>query len=173
MIVLKVIGITLGWVWSFPGLWPGCSLFGLLLALTVYFPKKVRFRRGYVQIVVRWSLIPKGFDTNRDGDLDDPEDFRTGGQTHGCFMFHSDERQWDRADHVHHEETHVWQCMVLGFLLHPLIYGCSYVVNRLRGMDPETAYKNVLQERQAYRRQREFIERRRRATTPTGADLVN
>jgi hypothetical protein len=155
--LLRGFGILLGWIWSFPL----HGLFGLLLLCTVYFPKKIRFRRGYVQVVVRRHLIPEGIDRTGDGDIDDPEDFRTGGQAHGGFMFHASERQWDREDHVHHEETHVWQCFVLGGVLYPLTYGLSYAINRLRGMNAAKAYRSVWHEKQAYGRQAKFLAERR------------
>lgn len=152
MTALRYIGLALGWLWSMPL----HGLVGLLLLLTVYFPKRIAFQRGYVKVMVRWSLIPKGLDRTGDGDIDDPQDFRTGAQTHGGFVFVADEHQWSRADLEHHEETHVWQCFVLGGILHPLTYGLSFLINRLRGMDTADAYRNIWHERQAYRREAEF-----------------
>ena len=150
MIILKI----LGWIWTLPH-----TLFGVLLLLTVYFPKSIRWSEGALDVVVRWHVIPEGFDRTGDGDIDDPEDFRTGAQTHGFIIFYRDKHQRDRGDLREHERVHVLQCMILGGVLYPLLYGLSFAINLARGQGTVVAYKNIWFERQAYRIQREFKER--------------
>ena len=108
MIILKI----LGWIWTLPH-----TLFGVLCLLTVYFPKSIRWSDGALDVVVRWNLIPKGFDRTGDGDVDDPKDFKTGAQTHGFIIFYRDERTSRRESLRCHERVHVVQCMVLGGVL--------------------------------------------------------
>jgi len=128
--LIKHLVRFLGYVWSLPH-----TLFGVLLLLTVYFPKRVRWSEGALDVVVRWHLIPKGMDKTGDGDLDDPEDFVTGGQTHGIIIFYADEYQAQRQRLRCHERIHVLQCMIFGGLLYPLLYGLSSMAAAFSGDD--------------------------------------
>lgn len=160
MRLLKVIGWILGFAWSSLH-----TLFGLLLLCTVYFPKSISWSRGAVIVIVRWSLIPKGFKGNLAFDDDNKFDFETGAQTHGIFIFVKDEMQAQRADLIYHERIHVYQGMVLG-PFYPPLYGLSYVINLLRGMLPQDAYLNIWFEKHAYAKQAEFNAERRRDDVP-------
>ena len=100
------------------------TLFGLLLMLW-YRPTKVRWNNGTIECISE-HIIPQGIDRTGDGDVDDPEDFRTGAQTHGIIIFYADEYQRLRPDLVAHERTHVWQGMLFG-PLYPLTYGVFFL----------------------------------------------
>lgn len=136
----------LGSLWAFP-----TTLIGLLAALTIYFPKSIHWYRGTIVIVVRWSMIPKGFDRNGDGDLDDPDDFLTGGQTWSLFMFLRDEQQREHPRLLKHEHTHSVQNWILGPVF-GIIYGGEWLF-RLLAMrqDAHLAYHNLWLERWARR----------------------
>jgi hypothetical protein len=126
--MFKFLLRILGYIWSLP-----LTVFGLLLLCTVYWPRSVTWRNGALEVVVRWHLIPRGMDRTGDGDLDDPEDFLTGGQTHGAVIFLCDENQRNDMRLHHHERHHVVQAMILGFILYPLGYGVSCLIGLCKG----------------------------------------
>lgn len=108
---------VLGYAWSIVH-----NLVGLAFFLSVYWPKKVRWEHGAIHVVVKRRLIPEGMDQTGDGDLDDPEDFVTGAQTHGLFIFYRDDNVWDWKRLKAHELTHVFQGMIFG-PFYPILYG--------------------------------------------------
>jgi len=153
-ILIKAL-YPLGVLWT--SVW---SLIGVLLLLTIYFPKRwPRWNHGGLEVVVRWSLIPKGFDRTGDGEINDPEDWYTGAQTHGVIKFFAGEGQIQRHDY--HEQVHVWQCMIFG-PLYGLIYGLDWLVQLLWLRDTAVAYEAIWFERWARRWQREFEDGKRR-----------
>ena len=122
---LRYLLLFLGHLWALPH-----SLFGFLLCITVYWPKSIRFRSGAIEVVVyKDHLIPKGLDN-----------FRTGGQTHGAFMFFADERCRDDVGLNSHERVHILQTMIFGGVLYPLLYGLSCLIGLLRGKSATMAY---------------------------------
>jgi hypothetical protein len=112
MILLRI----LGYLWASPN-----TIISLLIALTLYFPKSIRFRHGYIHITPLFGLKPKGLDTDGDGTLD----FFTGGQSFGGAM------QFFRlktpsARLQSHEEHHSVQGMILG-----PFFGPAYLIASL------------------------------------------
>jgi len=154
MIVLRYLLAALGTVWG--------TVFGAraILFLLIpwykcwlpYMPRKVR--RGNRPLTLHFiagRLIPRGFDRTGDGDLDDPEDFITGGQTHWRFVWFVDEDAWNRAKLVKHEERHVSQESLLGPFF-GLLYVGHFLVNLARSDgDVTKAYKDICLERDARR----------------------
>ncbi len=141
MLFLKAIGA----VWAFPlG-----TLRGLTLMLIPwwggvwfpYLPRHIRLGKNGFEIVVG-RLIPAGFDRTGDGDIDDPDDFRTGGQTHGQLRFFRDEYQLARPVLMSHEGRHTVQEMVFG-PFYPLIYGVTFLWHLARLRDVAAAYLAV------------------------------
>lgn len=153
MHALKLVLRLLGYLWSLPH-----ALFGLLLLCTVYFPRSIRWHRGVFEVVVRWHLIPRGMDRTGDGDIDDPEDFRTGGQTHAWFVFLRDEEQRKSLRLGNHERMHTVQEMIFG-PLYPVIYGLDFFCRLFaaclrddyRDVAVANAYYNIWFERWARR----------------------
>jgi hypothetical protein len=144
MAALRYLLRILGYLWSLPH-----TLIGVLALLTVYFPKSIRWKNGALEVVVRWHLIPRGLDRTGDGDVDDPEDFRTGGQTHGIIIFLRDEEAREGVRLGNHERVHVVQCMIFGGVLYPLMYGLSCGFNLCRGQSMSDAYHNCIFEKRA------------------------
>lgn len=98
---------------------------------------------------MRWHLIPAGLDRTGDGDIDDPEDFRTGAQTHAFFIFNAAERDRENEKLQRHERKHVWQAMVWG-PLYPFIYASNFAWNKwIKKQSNIDAYKNIWFEKQA------------------------
>lgn len=154
--LIKIV-YPLGVLWS--SIW---SLLGLVLMLTVYFPRSwPRWNRGALEVVVRWQLIPKGFDATGDGKVDDPKDWYTRGQTHGVIKFFSDEDQQRTLHLSYHEQVHVWQSMIFG-PLYGVLYGLDFLTKMLWYRDVKKAYLSILFERWAFRWQADFEAGKRR-----------
>jgi hypothetical protein len=131
---MKTVLQLLGYLWSLLH-----TLVGVLLMVTVYFPKSVKWIDGALVVIVRWHIIPEGMDRTGDGDCDDPEDFITGAQTHGCIIFCRDEKQAASARLQNHERVHIAQSMVLG-PLYPLLYGILCLVMLIKHRSTMKAY---------------------------------
>lgn len=145
MILLKI----LGHLWALP-----LTVFALLATLTRYFPRRIRWRLGGIEVIPRWGLIPKGL--KRDG-----KDFRTGGQTFGLFRFYREEKNWEDIPLVYHEKTHQKQQMIWG-ILYLFIYGGFFLWFWLEaGMTPYMAYMAIPFEVEAFKVQAEWKERER------------
>ena len=129
MILLRFIGF----LWALPH-----TLFGVLLLLTIYFPRSVVWCDGALDVVVRWKLRPASFNP--------------GAQTHGVIIFYADAHQLGIEPLRRHERRHVDQCMVLGGVLYPLFYGLHYLWNYLtNGFDGGKAYEDNWFEKDARR----------------------
>jgi len=98
-----------GYLWALP-----MSLVGLLLGLTLYFPKRIRWRDGCLEIVPRRENLIGG-----------PW---VGGQTYGWVIFLRDERMLEHAELAVHERGHVVQALLLGPLF-PVAYGILFAIN--------------------------------------------
>lgn len=116
-----------------------------------YMPRAMRWdSNNWMFHFVAGRLIPAGFDRTGDGDIDDPDDFITGGQTHWFMVWFRDKEQWNNNKLVKHENRHGWQEKLWGVL-----FGVSYVghflINLARYRDVTKAYMQIVWERDARR----------------------
>ena len=111
---------------------------GLVLLATVYLPRSVGWRDGAIEVVVRWRLIPRGLGEN----------FHTGAQTHGLFIFYRNEKEQGNERLGRHERQHV-RDGTIGGAFYMLAYGVHFLVNLARGMSTVDAYWEVWFERRA------------------------
>jgi hypothetical protein len=113
-----------------------------------YWPRKVRWHNGCLHFIAG-RIIPKGIDRTGDGDIDDPEDFRTGAQTHWFMTWFADEIQWLRASLIEHEEWHVHDEDRWG-PIYPTSYVGHFLINvvRFKG-NIARAYQEIVWERRA------------------------
>ena len=146
MTVLRILGI----LWSAP---LGIRAL-VLMALPwwkgtwfPYWPKKAR-RRGLRLHFVARRIIPEGFDRTGDGDVDDPEDFRTGAQTHWFMTWYYDENHWNYEPLVDHEDRHIDQELLFG-PFYGLTYVGHFLINLARFRDAAKAYQEIIWERDA------------------------
>ena len=96
----------LGYLWALPN-----TLLGVLMALTVYFPKMVRWRDGALEIVPRRRNLIGG-----------PW---VGAQTYGWIIFGKTREMLDAVDLYAHERVHVDQGLKYGITLW-FVYGAQF-----------------------------------------------
>jgi hypothetical protein len=121
------------------------GLVALLLLCTVYLPERIWWQGGAFHVIPRWGLLPRKIGTGG-----------IAAQTHWIFIFYADLKTSKNERLVTHELVHVYQCLMLGGIIHPLTYGLSYLINRIRGQNGYVAYRNIWQEKQAYRLEEEY-----------------
>lgn len=127
-----------GYVWALPN-----TLIGLVLLCTWYFPRRIAWRDGCLEVIPHRSLIGAPW---------------VGAQTWGWVIFARDEDQAARADLMVHERVHVVQAFVLGpiFLL---AWGLHWIWRwvvllwrfGLGGEEWKDAYYGVWAEKMAYK----------------------
>lgn len=97
---MRKLGYIFGLIWSLPH-----TLLGLIFFLPLYWPKRIRWSEGCIEVIPKWILF-------------DPI-----AQTHGAIIFYRDETYRNIRLVRVHERVHVIQ----GFIL-SLLYSVSYVL---------------------------------------------
>lgn len=124
----------LGHIWAFP-----LAVFGLLL-LPYYWPQKIAWRDGCLEIVSRRTLIGGKW---------------VGAQTFGGLIVYRGFEEWCDASLRVHERVHVRQAMI-GGVFFALAYGATFAFQWVRVGNWKRAYYLIPFEVSAYDTQARF-----------------
>lgn len=125
----------LGYVWALPH-----TAIGALLTLTWYFPRKIQWRDGCLEVIPFKCLIGGEW---------------VMAQTHGWIIFYRDEKALNNKKLRVHERVHVEQGMK-GGIFYVLSYVGQWVFNSIKYGDTIRGYYEISFEKEAYKYASEY-----------------